>query len=60
MTLRVTKSKLKNEKLHFDLLTQSQKLKRLLRVTNSIVKLFYLTFELLARSSKIKSYTSSY
>ena len=45
---RVTNSRLTNKKLHFVLLTWSQKMKKkTLQVTNSIAALFCFTFELL-------------
>ena len=47
VTLRVTNSKSKNKKLHFELLTRR-------------FNFYFSAFELLTRSWKIKSYTSSY
>ena len=47
VTLRVTNSKLKNKKFHFELLTPR-------------LKFYFFTFELLTWSWKLKSYTSSY
>ena len=47
VTLRVTNSKSKNKKLHFELLTRR-------------FNFYFSTFELLTRSWKIKNNTSSY
>ena len=47
VTLRVTNSKSKNKKLHFELLTRR-------------FNFYFFTFELLTRSWKIKNYASSY
>ena len=50
---RVTNSKLKNKKLHFKLLTQSQKLKKFILVTNSIDELSLFHFRV--TNSKLKN-----
>ena len=61
VTLRVTNSKSKNKKFHFELLTRRLNFYFFyFRVTNSKLKNKKLHFELLTRSRKIKNYTSSY
>ena len=58
---RVTDSKLKNKISNFELLTQSQKIKKnLLRVTNLIVKLFLFHFRVIKPKLKNKNFTSGY
>ena len=58
---RVTDSKLKNKISNFELLTQSQKIKKnLLRVTNLIVKHFLFHFRVIKPKLKNKNFTSCY
>ena len=60
VTLRVTNSKSKNKKFHFELLTRSWKKKLHFDLLTRGFNFYILTFELLTRSWKIKNHTSSY
>ena len=57
---RVTNSRIKNKNFHFELLTQSWKIKSFTSSYQLGLSFYFSTFELLTRTWKILNYTSSY